>query len=61
MSLTIESTCECPECAAAVPFARRPLRGEIIRCPECSVELEVTSAAPIRVEVAPQVQEDWGE
>ncbi|MBN8645963.1 MAG: lysine biosynthesis protein LysW [Planctomycetes bacterium] len=61
MSLTIENACECPECAGSVAFSRRPLCGEVVRCPDCSVELEVIGAAPLRVEVAPQVQEDWGE
>ena len=61
MSLATDLACECPECAASVPFTRRPLCGEVVRCPECSVELEITSASPRRAEVAPQVQEDWGE
>lgn len=62
MSLTtLPTACECPECAGALPFNRRPLCGEVVRCGECGVDLEVTSASPIRVEVAPQVQEDWGE
>jgi len=54
-------TCECPECAAAVGFARAPLRGEVVRCGECGAELEVTDTAPIAVALAPEVQEDWGE
>jgi len=52
---------ECPECAAQVGFARAPLCGEIARCGDCGVELEVTSTSPIAVVVAPPVQEDWGE
>ncbi|MFA6043703.1 MAG: lysine biosynthesis protein LysW [Phycisphaerales bacterium] len=52
---------ECPECAAAVRFARAPLAGEVTRCTACRAELEVTSLAPLRVELAPEVQEDWGE
>lgn len=51
----------CTECAAGVPFPRPPLRGEVVRCPECGVELEVTDTAPIALELAPQVEEDWGE
>jgi len=58
---TTTLTCECPECAGAVPFARRPLNGEIIRCADCGVELEITSTAPIALALAPQVEEDWGE
>lgn len=53
--------CECPECAGSVPFTRAPLAGEVTRCPECAVELEVTSTAPITLAPAPEVEEDWGE
>lgn len=52
---------ECPECAGSVGFARSPLSGEVVRCGDCGVELEVTCVAPLRVEVAPEVREDWGE
>lgn len=51
----------CPECEAQVPMQRQPLAGEVVRCPDCSAELEVTSTAPIRLEPAPTVEEDWGE
>lgn len=51
----------CPECDAAVSFARRPLAGEVVRCTDCTAELEVTSTAPITLALAPQVEEDWGE
>lgn len=54
-------TTPCPECAGEVRLARRPLRGEVVRCPECNAELEVTSTEPLRVELAPEVEEDWGE
>lgn len=54
-------TTECPECTAAVPFRRTPLRGEVVRCPSCAAELEVTNTDPITVALAPEVEEDWGE
>lgn len=60
-TLTAELTACCPECDASVNFTRRPLCGEVSRCPDCAAELEVTSAAPIRLELAPEVMEDWGE
>lgn len=59
MSDTI--TANCPECDASVAFAKAPLNGEVVRCGDCSVELEVTNADPIALEVAPEVEEDWGE
>lgn len=51
----------CPECEATVTLTRAPLAGEVCRCPECSAELEVVSVSPLRLELAPEVQEDWGE
>lgn len=51
----------CPECDAAVEFSRAPLNGEIANCTDCSAELEVINTAPITLELAPEVEEDWGE
>ncbi len=56
---TIEATC--PECDAAVVFDRSPLNGEIANCTDCTAELEVICADPITLELAPEVEEDWGE
>ncbi len=55
------SSCECPECAGAIAITRTLIRGEIVRCGDCNAELEVTHHAPVRLELAPEVQEDWGE
>jgi len=51
----------CPECEAPIHFTRQPLSGEIARCTGCGSELEVTSRAPLTLELAPEVEEDWGE
>ena len=58
---TTATTAACPECGGSVAFARAPLNGEIARCPDCGVELEVVNAHPITLELAPEVEEDWGE
>ena len=55
------NTAACPECAASVSFTRAPLQGEVIRCRECTAELEVTGTSPVQLTLAPQVEEDWGE
>lgn len=52
---------ECPECGATIEFEETPMVGEIIECEECGVELEVVSVNPLKLEVAPEVEEDWGE
>ncbi len=51
----------CPECGASVEFSGRIVAGEVVPCPECGVELEVTGVNPITVDIAPKVEEDWGE
>jgi alpha-aminoadipate carrier protein LysW len=37
------------------------MRGEVLRCADCAVELEVTATTPLTLALAPEVQEDWGE
>jgi alpha-aminoadipate carrier protein LysW len=50
----------CPECEAEITLAK-PMRGEIVVCPDCGVELEVTSESPLAFDLAPEEEEDWGE
>lgn len=58
-TITIESTC--PECEAELSFTRRPFKGQVIHCTDCSAELEVIEREPLVLELAPEVEEDWGE
>ena len=58
---TTSETATCPECDAGVPFERSPLNGQVVRCSDCGVELEVTCLSPLTLEIAPEVEEDWGE
>jgi len=51
----------CLECAAELEIAPDTEEGEIVVCPDCGVELEVMSVNPIVLELAPEVEEDWGE
>lgn len=57
---SVTEALECPECAAPIR-ARPTLAGEILDCPGCSAELEVVSLTPLLVQLAPNVEEDWGE
>jgi alpha-aminoadipate carrier protein LysW len=52
---------QCLECAAELDLAPDVEEGEIVVCPDCGVELEVMSLEPITLELAPEVEEDWGE
>ena len=51
----------CPECDAEVEIPTDAMVNELLSCPECGTELEIMSLIPIRLELAPEVEEDWGE
>ncbi|MCB0675032.1 MAG: lysine biosynthesis protein LysW, partial [Saprospiraceae bacterium] len=51
----------CVVCDADVEAPADAIVGEILVCEDCGTELEVTSLAPLTVEEAPEVEEDWGE
>lgn len=51
----------CLECDAAVETPADIKVCEIIECGDCNVELEVLTADPVTVVLAPEVEEDWGE
>jgi alpha-aminoadipate carrier protein LysW len=55
------TTVTCPECAATIPLEPGAEVGEILVCPECGVDLELTGLDPATVALAPMEQEDWGE
>ena len=55
------STANCPECEAEITLDASAEVGEIIVCPDCGVDLEITSLDPAKDEIAPMEQEDWGE
>lgn len=55
------NTVSCPECEAAITLEASTEVGEIIVCSDCGVDLEVTALDPVKVELAPMEQEDWGE
>ena len=51
----------CLECEANVEMPNELVIGEIIPCGECACELEVASLEPLQLELAPEIEEDWGE
>ncbi len=54
-------TAACPECNASISMASNTVMGEILSCPDCGTELEVTGLAPLQLAPAPHEEEDWGE
>lgn len=51
----------CPECDAEIELASDAVEGEIVVCPDCGVDLEITSLNPVTLDLAPMEEEDWGE
>ena len=52
---------ECVECGAAVNIPSGAMKGEIIDCPECGIELEIVNPQTNELRVAEVAGEDWGE
>ena len=52
---------KCPECDADVTVGSDAVKGEIVPCPDCGAELEVTEITPVALALAPEAEEDWGE
>lgn len=53
-------TVNCPECDAEITL-EDVMEGEIVVCPDCGVDLEVTKLEPLTLDLAPMEEEDWGE
>ena len=51
----------CPICEASLEIKDDTVIGELMVCDDCGTELEVTSTDPVKIEEAPEVEEDWGE
>ncbi len=51
----------CPDCEGSILLDSSTEKGEIVICKDCSVQLEVVSLQPIKVNPAPKLDEDWGE
>jgi len=52
---------ECPVCGSDVELPVDIIENEIMDCDTCSAELDILSVNPIKLEEAPEEQEDWGE
>ena len=52
---------KCPECDAEVTVGADAVKGEIVPCPDCGAELEVTETKPLTLALPPEAEEDWGE
>jgi alpha-aminoadipate carrier protein LysW len=54
-------TASCLVCDADVTIPPDAVQNELLACPDCGAELEIVSLNPLTLEIAPEVEEDWGE
>jgi len=59
--ITTNNETYCPECDADVMVPQDVMENEIISCHDCGIELEIISLEPLELDLAPEVEEDWGE
>jgi alpha-aminoadipate carrier protein LysW len=54
---------KCELCDADIPIPDDAVVGEVISCPECSSEFEITKITEkeIQLREAEKIEEDWGE
>ena len=57
----MSASSKCPECDGDVSVGPDAVKGEIVSCPDCGAELEVTAIEPVTLALAPEAEEDWGE
>lgn len=55
------SAANCPECEAALDVPGDAMENELIACADCGAELEIISLDPFELDLAPEIEEDWGE
>lgn len=56
-----KNSVKCLECMAEIKIEEDIKKGEVVTCSECNTDLEVIQVTPLKLKLAPQVQEDWGQ
>lgn len=51
----------CPTCDAQITPPSGAVVHELISCQDCGTDLEILSLSPLTIDLAPEVEEDWGE
>ncbi len=54
---------KCPDCEASIEVSNDALVGEIVSCPDCGLELEITevNGGQVQLKELTLEKEDWGE
>ncbi|MDG2015269.1 MAG: lysine biosynthesis protein LysW [Pirellulaceae bacterium] len=61
MSSNPQASVKCVECEVDLSLPQDCVIGEVVPCGECGCEMEVASLQPVLLELAPEIEEDWGE
>lgn len=61
VSNLVNGVSECHICEASIEISPDIEVGELLMCPECGTEFEVTSLEPFTLVEAPMEEEDWGQ
>lgn len=56
-----ENQAACPVCDTKIAPPETTMASEIIPCPDCGSDLEVSSVMPFSLVEAPHEEEDWGQ
>ncbi len=51
----------CPDCEGNILLDNKTEKGEVVTCKDCSVKLEIISLQPLKINLLPKMDEDWGE
>ncbi|MEO3812568.1 lysine biosynthesis protein LysW [Sphaerisporangium sp. B11E5] len=51
----------CLQCETDISVPAELELGDILACRGCGQEHEVLDVAPVRLDLAPEIEEDWGE
>ncbi|MFW6131289.1 MAG: lysine biosynthesis protein LysW [Candidatus Aminicenantaceae bacterium] len=57
----MKTNSNCPVCEAELNLEENTVENELIECIECGSELVIKSVEPLKIEEAPQIEEDWGQ
>lgn len=57
----LPATIQCPECEHDIPVDPDWQEEDTFTCPNCSIELQVTSVEPLWIDFAPEEDDNWDE
>ncbi len=49
----------CPICNARLALSGEPVKGELLECDGCGIELEVVGLGPVELRETPKAEAEW--